>query len=81
MLSIEKDRDAEQVFIHASPEKLRWLASRLEAIATQTEKSGHAHEHLMTEAWGGYELTAQLMGEPESCAIINHLIIYGQRGS
>lgn len=50
MLSIEKDKDAEQVYIHGSPDKLRWLASRLEAIANQAEKSGNAHDHFMTEA-------------------------------
>ncbi|MBQ4838544.1 MULTISPECIES: hypothetical protein [Pseudoalteromonas] len=42
MLTLEKDEKAEQVFIHASPEKLRWLASRLEAIAAQAEKSGNS---------------------------------------
>ncbi|MBQ4834791.1 Imm32 family immunity protein [Pseudoalteromonas luteoviolacea] len=79
MLTLEKDEKAEQVFIHASPEKLRWLASRLEAIAAQAEKSGNAHDHLMTEDWGGHELTNELIGNPESREIINHLVIYGHK--
>ena len=77
MLTVEKDRNAEQVYIHGSPEKLRWLASRLEAIANQAEKSSHAHDHFMTDDWGGNELTNELIGNPESHSIINHLIVYG----
>jgi hypothetical protein len=49
MLTVEKDKEAEQIFIHGSPEGLRWLASRLEAIAAETEKSGRSHDHFMTE--------------------------------
>ena len=79
MLTVEKDEDAQQVYIHGSPEKLRWLASRLEAIANQAEKSGHSHDHFMTEDWGGNELTNELLGNPESHSIINHLIIYGHQ--
>lgn len=77
MLTVEKDKDAEQVYIHGSPEQLRWLARRLDAIAMQAEKSGHAHDHFMTEDWGGNELTNELIGNPESHAIVNHLIVYG----
>lgn len=77
MLSVEKDKDAEQIYIHGSPEQLRWLANRLVAIAKEAEKSGQAHDHFMTEDWGGNELTNELMGNSDSHAIINHLIVYG----
>lgn len=79
MLSIEKDKEAEQVYIHGTPEKLRWLASRIEKIADEAENSGRSHDHFMTEDWGGNELSALLQGEDESHSIINHLIIYGWR--
>ena len=77
MLSVEKDQNAEQVLIHGSPDQLRWLASRLEAIANEAEKSGHSHDHFMTKEWGGDELTSELQGEKESHELINHLIVYG----
>ena len=77
MLTVEKDKEAEQIYIHGSPEKLRWLASRLEAIANEAEKSGQSHDHFMTPDWGGEELTNEAQGEKESHALINHLIIYG----
>lgn len=79
MLTVEKDQNAEQIFIHGSPEQLRWLASRLEAIASETEKSGHAHDHFMTSEWGGSELTSEIQGGKESHEIINQLIVYGWR--
>ena len=56
MLTIEKDKEAEQIYIHGSPSQLRWLASRLTSIADQAEKAGHSHDHFMTQAWGGNEL-------------------------
>jgi len=77
MLTVEKDKDAEHIYIHGSPEKLRWLASRLEAIANEAEKSGRSHDHFMTPDWGGEELTNAPQGEKESHALINHLIVYG----
>lgn len=77
MLTVERDQEAEQIYIHGSPEKLRWLASRIEAIASAAEKSGHAHDHLMTESWGGSELSSEIQGKNESFSIINHLVIYG----
>ncbi|WP_299948260.1 Imm32 family immunity protein [uncultured Microbulbifer sp.] len=81
MLTVERDKDAEQIFIHGSPEKLRWLASRLESIATEAEKSGQSHDHFMTENWGGNELSGEIHGGKESHALINHLIIYGWGGN
>ena len=77
MLTVEKDRNAEQAYIHGSPEKLKWLASRLIAIAHQAEKFGHAHDHFMTDDWGGNELTNELIGNLESHSVINHLVVYG----
>ncbi len=77
MLTVEKDDKAEQVFIHGTPERLRWLASRIEAIANEAEKSGHSHDHFMTEDWGGEELSNELQGKSESSGLINQMIIYG----
>ena len=78
MLTVEKDSEAQQIFIHGSPEKLRWLASRLVTIANTAEKSGRSHDHFMTAEWGGGELTSKLQGGQESAGgLISHLIIYG----
>ena len=79
MLTVEKDKDAEQVYIHGAPEKLQWLAAKLDAIAAEAEKSGHAHIHFLSEDWGGSELSNQLAGHKESDSIINHLIVYGHK--
>ena len=77
MLTVEIAEKAGQIYIHGSPEKLRWLASRIEAIASEAEKSGRSHDHFMTPDWGGEELINEAQGVEESHALINHLIIYG----
>ena len=77
MLTVEKDNKAEQIYIHGSPEKLRWLASRIETIASEAEKTGHSHDHFMAPDWGGDELTNEVQGAKESHALVNHLIVYG----
>jgi len=77
ILTVEKDKEAEQVFIHGTPEELKWLASRIIAIANEAEKSGSSHDHFMTEGWGGNELTSELQGKKESHGIVNHLVVYG----
>ncbi|MFK7857370.1 MAG: Imm32 family immunity protein [Granulosicoccus sp.] len=59
------------MFIHGSPDKLRCLASRLEAIAAEAERSGKSHDHFMTETWGGNELSSELQGAKKSHALIN----------
>jgi len=77
MLTVEKDIKGEQIYIHGSPEKLRWLAAKLESIASYAELHGNSHDHLMTSEWGGNELSSELKGKSESHSLINHLIIYG----
>jgi hypothetical protein len=76
-LTVQTDNDCDQVFIHGSPEGLRFLAKRLEAIAASAEKHGQSHDHLMTEEWGGNELSSELQGGGESFKLINQLIVYG----
>lgn len=78
LLSVEIDEASEQVFIHGSPAGLRFLARHIESIAATAEGAGHAHDHFMSEAWGGKELSGHLQGGKESHALINHLIIYGR---
>jgi hypothetical protein len=77
MLTVEIDTKAQQVFVHGNPKGLRYLAMRLEAIASTAEAEGHSHDHLMTDAWGGKELSGEQQGAPESATLINHLIVYG----
>ena len=77
MLTVEKDKETEQIFIHGSPDQLRWLAARFEAIANEVEKRGHCHDHFMTKEWGGNELTSDIQGKKESHDLVNHLIVYG----
>ena len=76
LLTVETDEKAEHVFIHGNPAGLRYLATRLEAIALSAEKHGQSHDHFMSEEWGGAELSGVIQGAKESSALINHLIVY-----
>lgn len=76
-LTVELNKDKDEVFIHGSPEGLRYLAQQLNVIAAAAEQHGKSHDHFMTEQWGGKELSSELHGGTESGFLINHLIVYG----
>jgi len=81
MLTVEKDNECEEIFIHGSPDKLRWLASRITAVAEEAESQGQAHDHLMTEEWAGSELDSDAQGSNEGHEIVNKLTIYAWRAN
>ncbi len=76
MLTVEKEKKSEQIYIHGSPEKLKWLAQKILNIAEASESNGKAHEHFMTTEWAGDELTSELQGSEEEFSLINKLTIY-----
>lgn len=76
MLTVEKDKKSEHVCIHGSPEKLKWLAQQILAVAEASEAVGKAHEHFMTPEWAGNELTSNLQGLEDEFSIVNKLTIY-----
>lgn len=76
MLTVEKDKSSEHIYIHGSPEKLKWLAQQILNIAEAGELNGKAHEHFMTSEWAGDELTSKIQGSEDEFSIINKLTIY-----
>jgi hypothetical protein len=57
MLSIEYDPAGESVLVVGDPAGLRSLAERLRHLADRTPAGGTDHDHLMSPAWGGADLT------------------------
>lgn len=47
-LTVELNKDKDEVFIHGSPEGLRYLAQQLNVIAAAAERDGKSHDHFMT---------------------------------
>lgn len=59
MIFIEKDLNAEEVFIHAAPEDLRGLAKKLWAISQEAEEKGKHNEQLTNKDDSDIELSAK----------------------
>ena len=76
MLIFECDDASETVLISGDAEGLRYLARMLEQLASRAEEGILAHDHLYSEAWGGYELSEAAERPPNAIAV-NHVKIYG----
>ena len=81
MLTFELHQDPKgsTLAIHGSAEGLESLANTLLRLVKNT-KSGHFnHDHLMTEEWGGTELSSK--PQSDESELLNHVKIYCWKGS
>ena len=74
MLTFEYEKEGEALHIHADPSGLRYLAAVLLHLADNSEKKGSDHVHLMTEAWGGNELSGE--AQSKTSELLNHVKVY-----
>ena len=58
LLTFELSTDGQELHVHANAEGVRTLIKALDRLRSQVEAGKQAHDHLMTEAWGGTELSA-----------------------
>lgn len=72
LLTFELSEQKDELFIHSDLNGLRNLIDELNKLLKSAEKSNSEHTHLMTEEWGGYELSSESKGGE----IINHVKIY-----
>jgi len=71
MLTFEWDKDSEQLEIHADASGLQELVSQLKKLAAI---EGSDHIHLMTEDWGGDELSSDKQNN--KAELIHHVKIF-----
>lgn len=71
MLTFEWDKESEQLEIHADAQGLSDLAVQLKKIS---DGEGEEHLHLMTEGWGGDELSNNKQNS--NAELINHVKIF-----
>jgi hypothetical protein len=57
LLTFEVGPDGDEVRVHGDAAGLRALARRLEWLAQAAERGAYEHAHLLTEDWGGGELS------------------------
>lgn len=76
---LHSDKKAKQLAIHGSAEGLEALANSLLRLVRNTKKDYFNHDHLMTQEWGGNELTST--PQSEDSELLNHVKIYCWKGS
>ena len=75
ILSFATDADGDQVFIHADDAGLDHLIRSLTHIRRKLDEDFCDHDHLMTDAWGGGELSERILDE--GARLVHHVKIYG----
>lgn len=75
MITVEKDTNAEEIFIHATPEDLREFAKQLWAISQKAETKGKHKEQLTANNSADAWLSSKLQGEPRKHAVIKKLTV------
>jgi len=77
LLSFELNDNKDQLLIHGDEAGLRLLISTLDKLINHHTQDGHFdHDHLMTSAWGGWELSPENKGG----TVINHVKVYCWKG-
>ena len=71
MLSFELLKDNDEIEIHATKEGLEFLKIQIEMILKMEQNE---HIHLITESWGGKELTEELQNNEGT--IINKVTLF-----
>lgn len=74
-LSFATDADGDQVFIHADAAGLDRLIRSLTRIRGRLDGGVCDHDHFMTDAWGGHELSGRTLGD--EARLVHHVKIYG----
>jgi len=72
LLTFERSEHPEEIYIHTDLNGLENLIDELTKLFNSVQKGKSDHTHLMTEDWGGYELSNRSQGGE----IINHVKIY-----
>lgn len=73
------DPKGSSLAIHGSAQGLEFFANTLLRLVKNTGDGHFNHDHLMTEEWGGSELTSK----PQSTEseLLNHVKVYCWKGS
>lgn len=75
MITIEKDADAQEIFIHGAPEDIREFAKALWQISEKADTKGKHKQQLSTKSSSYPELSSKLKGEPRKHSIVKRLTI------
>jgi len=75
LLTFELSKDKDELFVHGDAQGLRFLAKNLIQLADHADLGQYDHTHLMTEDWGGLELSN--ISQSQDSSLLNHVKLYG----
>ena len=78
-LTFEVSKDQDEVIVHADERGLRFLAQVASRLADTIANGECDHTHLMTEEWGGDELSAERQGTDST--LVHHVKVIGRSKS
>ena len=76
VLCFATDNEGNQVFIHADAKGLDRLINSLTRLRQKLNENICDHDHFMSEAWGGSDLSKKVVALGQPLIIIDHVKIY-----
>lgn len=67
----------DEVSIHADIAGLDFLIGRLQSIRNKLAHDECEHEHLMTESWGGWDLSESIGPKRDGWTLVHHVQLNG----
>ncbi len=77
LLVFETSQDGDHVTVHADVEGLRTMVKAFQRLLDHAERGNPEHDHLMTEDWGGGELSSEPQRTDEMVRVVHHVKLYG----
>ena len=74
LLSIATDASGEQGFLHADAAGLDHLIGSLQRLRKKLDSGASEHDHMMTDAWAGEELSTPRLADNERA--VHHLKVW-----
>ena len=78
MLKFEYDPNGEMIVVAGDAEGLRDLVEVLQRLAAKADAGVDDHEHLKSEAWGGFHLDVNGAPTMSGAIKVNHVKIYAR---
>jgi hypothetical protein len=77
LLVFETSQDGDHVTVHADVEGLRTMVKAFQRLLDHAERGNPEHDHLMTEDWGGGDLSSEPQHTDETVRVVHHVKLYG----
>ena len=77
LLAVETNNDGDVVTVHADVLGLRALVKAFQRLLDHAERGKPEHDHLMTEDWGGGDLSSKPQATDGVTRVVHHVKLYG----